>query len=295
MLGEMISVGIPVYNEERSITKCINSILTQLSDKDEIIVVASGCTDSTIPKIKEIMRKDKRIKLIIEKERKGKTTALNLIIKHAKNDIIVQTDGDVILEKDAIKYLLKHFKNPDVGAVSGNPIPIIPKSSILYEWTIMSYRKIDELRRKASEEGNFWHLCGYLLAFRRNSLKKLPLVKGAVDALMGRLIIEKGYKIVYEPKAKVKVKCPVTIIDFIKQKSRVRAGYFFVSSYGEKPRNMVTEIFFFPKELLKVNLKRWPAFFISAIIYFYTWIKGWFFYKKNKSLNEIWQYVESTK
>mgnify|MGYP001590781332 FL=1 len=80
----MITVGIPTYNEENSIAKCINSILPQIKKDDEVIVVASGCTDNTVLEIKKIMEKDKRVKLIIETERKGKSSALNEIIKNAK-------------------------------------------------------------------------------------------------------------------------------------------------------------------------------------------------------------------
>ena len=64
----MITIGIPTYNEEKVIVKCINSILPQISKDDEIIVVSSGCTDNTEKRIKEI--NDKRIRLIIESERK---------------------------------------------------------------------------------------------------------------------------------------------------------------------------------------------------------------------------------
>ena len=162
----MITIGIPTYNEERVIAKTIESVLNQISKKDSAIVVASGCTDKTVPEIKKLMKKDKRIKLIIEEERKGKASALNLIIKNAKSDIIVQTDGDVVLDKKAISKLIKHFKDKSIGAVSGNPIPIIPEDNVFYDWTTMSYRKAGELRELESKNGSFWPLSGYLLAFR---------------------------------------------------------------------------------------------------------------------------------
>jgi glycosyltransferase involved in cell wall biosynthesis len=292
----MITVGIPVYNEERSIAKCINSILKQISKDDEIIIVASGCTDNTVPKIKEVSKKDKRIKLIIEKERKGKSSALNLIIKNAKNKIIVQTDGDIVIKDKAIPNLIKHFKSKEVGAVSGKPVPAIPKKSLFYEWTVMSYRKIHELRKKETEKGTFWHLSGYLLAFRKDVLKKIPFVKGAVDAVMGKIIKDSGYKIIYEPNAKVLVKCPTNIKDFINQKARVRAGYYFLrKKRKDSPRTMKNEIIYLPYELFKIPIRRWYAFFISSFFYAFAWFRGMYLFKRNKSLKDIWKHIGSTK
>ena len=123
---KMITIAIPTYNGEKTILRAIDSILCQISKDDELIIVASGCTDETICKVKIKAREDKRIKVIIELERKGKSSAMNLIIKHAKSDIIVQTDDDIIVEDNAISKLLKHFKDESIGAVSGNPVPLIP-------------------------------------------------------------------------------------------------------------------------------------------------------------------------
>lgn len=287
----MITVGIPTFNEEKVIALAIRSVLGQLSEEDEVIVVASGCTDNTIPEIKRI--DDPRIKLIVEKLRKGKASAINLIIKNAKSGIIVQTDGDVIVGKGAIKELLKHFKDKKVGAVTGNPRPIISTGNLFYDWTMMSYRKIGEIRKIEMKNKTFnIHLSGYLLAFRKEALKEVPFAKGAVDAWMGKIIQENGYRLVYEPKAEVYVKAPSTIKDFINQKARVRAGFY---ALPKGPRTVKSEIFYLPKELLKIPIWRWPKFILSGFIYAYSWLKGYYLARTNKSLEQIWKTPESTK
>lgn len=286
-----LTVGIPTYNEEKVIAKTIKSVLKQLRCDDELIVVASGCTDNTIPEIKKI--KDIRVKLIIEKERNGKASALNIIIKEASGDLIVQTDGDVVVEDGAINKLINHFSDSSIGAVSGNPIPIIPEDNLFYSWSIMSYRKMGEIREKEIENKTFnVHLSGYLLAFRKEALDKVPFAKGAVDAWMGKIIKEKGYKLTYEPNARVFVKCPTTIKDFLIQKARVRAGYAYLP---EAPRAMKKEIFYLPKELFKISIFKWPKFLLAGSIYTYSWIKGKYLAKTNKSLEQIWKVPESTK
>ena len=292
----MITIGIPTYNEEKSISKCIGSILPQLSKKDEMIIVASGCTDNTETVVKNLAKKDKRIKLIVEKERKGKASAINLITKKAKQGVVVQTDGDVVVSKNAISSLLEHFSDKKIGAVSGQPIPVLPKNSIFYDWAKMSYRKEHEIRLKESARGEFWHVSGYLFAHRKKAFGKIPFLKGAVDAYIGKKIYDKDYKIAYEPRAKVFVKYPTTIRDFINQKARVRAGFYFLSKkLGKAPRKMKGEIFYFFPELFKLKPSRWPAFFFSALIYTCAWLKGLYFYKTSKSLAEIWKHIETTK
>lgn len=288
----MITVGIPTYNEEKVIEATIESVLTQISPEDEVIVVASGCTDNTVPLVQNIANQDKRIRLITEDERKGKASALNLIIQNAKSNIIVQTDGDVVLASNAINQLVKHFENPKIGGVSGKPVPIIPRDNLFYDWTIMSYRKIGEVREAATKQGTFWHLSGYLLAFRKEALPSVPFAKGAVDAWMGRIIQQNGYRMVYEPSAEVFVKAPLTIKDFIAQKARVRAGYCLIP---KGPRTVRREIAWLPREFFKIPLQRWPLFLIAGNVYLYSWLKGWYMAKTNRSLQDIWKVPESTK
>lgn len=289
----MAIIGIPTYNEEKVIKRAIWSVLGQISKDDEVIVVASGCTDRTAERVREIMKNDKRVKLIIEKERRGKASAINLIIKNAKSDIIVQTDGDVEVEYGAIKKLLKHFRNKEVGAVTGNPVPIIPKSNIFYDWTKMSYRKIAEIRESEMKRKTYHiHLSGYLLAFRKKALKEVPFAKGAVDAWMGKIIQDNGYRLAYEPWARVYVRAPSTIKDFVAQKARVRAGFY---SMPKGPRTAKSEIFYLPGELLRVPIWRWPKFVFAGFVYLYSWTKGFYMARTNKSLEQIWKTPESTK
>ena len=289
----MISAGIVTYNEEKVIQRAIWSVINQISKDDEIIVVASGCTDRTVPLIKEIAGRDKRVRLIIEKERKGKASAINLIIKNAKSDIIVQTDGDVTFGYNAINRLLKHFKNKKVGAVTGKPCPLISQGNLFYDWTIMSFRKIGEIREREMKQRTYnIHLSGYLLAFRKKALPKVPFAKGAVDVWMGKIIQDNGYRLAYEPKARVYVRAPSTIKDFINQKARVRAGFY---NMPKGPRTVKGEIFYLPKELLRIPFWRWHKFILSGFVYAYSWFKGYYLARTNKSLEQIWKTPTSTK
>jgi glycosyltransferase involved in cell wall biosynthesis len=290
----MISVIIPAYNEERGIVKAINSILPQISKEDEIIVISSGSTDGTEAEVQKIA--DERVRLIIQKERKGKASAINLALKKAKGDIIVQTDSDVELKEDALHHLINPFNDSEVVGVSGHPVPIIPKDNLFYDWTVMSYNKMDELRAKQYVDGTFWHMSGYLLAFRKETMfgREIPFAKGAVDAVMSQMIKGAGEvyggDIAYAPNALVYVKAPTTIKDFIAQKARVRAGY---AALPNAPRTAGSEVGSFIPEMFKIKIWRWSAFIACGFIYAWCWIKGKLI--KDRPLQEIWKIPESTK
>ncbi|MEI7616388.1 MAG: hypothetical protein WCJ54_06705, partial [Actinomycetota bacterium] len=67
---------------------------------------------------------------------------------------------------------------------------------------------------------------------------------------------DNGYRMVYEPEAKVFVKAPLNIKDFIKQKARVRAGYYVLIKQTKKaPRTLGREIFWLPGELVKIPIR----------------------------------------
>lgn len=81
------SVGVTAYNEEANIGHLLDALLNQhLFDVEitEIIVVASGCSDNTVPIVKRYMADNPTIKLINQPQREGKTAAINLFLAHAR-------------------------------------------------------------------------------------------------------------------------------------------------------------------------------------------------------------------
>lgn len=109
-----VSVVIPVYNEEKYIKNCLNSLINQSEEPDEIIVVDNNCIDKTI----KIVKKYKNIRIIREAIQ-GMTPARNTGFNQAKYEIIVKCDADSILSPDWIKNIKNDFaRNTDIIAVS---------------------------------------------------------------------------------------------------------------------------------------------------------------------------------
>ena len=108
-----VSVVIPCYNEEKYIGKCLESIVDQKVQPDEIIVVDNNCIDKTI----EIAQKFGA--RIVKEEKQGMIHARNAGFDAAKYGIIARTDADSTLPSDWILKIKEHFKDPNLGALSG--------------------------------------------------------------------------------------------------------------------------------------------------------------------------------
>jgi glycosyltransferase involved in cell wall biosynthesis len=125
-----VSVVIPVYNEEKRIKKCLDSLFNQSEKPDEIIMVDNNSTDSTV----SIIKKYKDVKLVYEKKQ-GITPTRNKGFNTAKYDIIARCDADSILPNNWVKKIKEVFsKNPNVVGFT-NPIilydlPVVTKSSL---------------------------------------------------------------------------------------------------------------------------------------------------------------------
>lgn len=97
-----ISLIIPMFNIEKDIEKCINSILNQDYSNYEIIVVNDGSTDNSENIVKNI--KNKKV-LLINKQNGGLSSARNEGVKYATGDYIWFVDGDDYIEQNALKKI----------------------------------------------------------------------------------------------------------------------------------------------------------------------------------------------
>ena len=87
MENKLVSIVVPLYNNERFIGKCLNSALQQTYSNIEIIVVNDGSTDKSASIVKQSMLKDNRIKLI-DKKNTGVSDTRNIGLQNAKGEYI---------------------------------------------------------------------------------------------------------------------------------------------------------------------------------------------------------------
>lgn len=104
-----VSIIIPVYNVERYLSKCLDSLINQTLKDIEIICINDGSTDNSLNILKEYALKDSRIK-IIDKQNEGQGIARNLGIEFAQGEFIGFVDPDDWIEPDMYEKMYNQAK-----------------------------------------------------------------------------------------------------------------------------------------------------------------------------------------
>ena len=277
-----ITIGLPAYNEEKTIKKCILNILPQISKNDEVLVVASACTDNTVSETESL--NDTRIRIIEDPVNRGKTVAINQILREAKHKHIILSDADVIPAEDSVEHLMKHLKKDDVGAVSAK-IFNYKEENFFDKLQGFGWKGLDHQKVTEHEKGSFYALNGFLLGVKKDIIGTLDEKSLVDDAILGWEVKESGYKVIYEPEAKVYVQAAQNFSDYIKQKVRVRVGWWQMTEegMGVTERRNVKQL-----KYLMTDLYAWPYITLDLII----WMKAYRDFKKKKF---IWDQITSSK
>ena len=111
-----VSVIVPVYNVEKYLEKCLNSLVNQTLDNIEIIIVNDGTKDNSEEIIKKFIEKYPQKIVYLKKENGGLSDARNFGIPYAKGEYIAFLDSDDYVEKDIYKemYELAKKENSDM-------------------------------------------------------------------------------------------------------------------------------------------------------------------------------------
>ncbi len=110
MKNDLISIIVPVYNVEKYLSKCLDSIINQLYKNIEIILINDGSTDNSKKICEEYVMKDNRITLINTKN-SGQSAARNVGINAAKGKYIGFVDSDDYIEPSMFQYLYNLIKD----------------------------------------------------------------------------------------------------------------------------------------------------------------------------------------
>lgn len=104
-----ISIIIPVYNTEKYLTECLDSLINQTYKDLELIIINDGSTDNSMNIIKKYQKKYDNIK-VFEQENSGQSVARNVGLKYATGDYIMFVDSDDYIELDMVEKMLLPFK-----------------------------------------------------------------------------------------------------------------------------------------------------------------------------------------
>ncbi len=223
-----ISLVVPVYNEERIITKKIQNIneLIYPSDKIEVIIIDGNSTDKTAEVIAEISKTSRKpLTLVKQTKRNGYTKAVLEGISLSKGEIIIATDAASYHYKDALLHLLKHFADKKIGAVTGREV-VLGNAHDLGPQLEKSYRSFyDFMRKSETSMDSTPDSKGEILAVRKEICialsQKLDVSPNAsFDSCVPYEAKLMGYRTIYDEDAKYYEYAPSSISDRMTQQTR---------------------------------------------------------------------------
>ena len=261
-----VSLVIAAYNEEKVIgRKLENSLGLDYPVKLlEVIVVSDGSSDNTSSIVEQY--RDCGVISLHDPERRGKTAALNRGVAESQGEIVLFSDANNDFNLFAIRALVRNFADPDVGGVCG--VKRIRdarerESSVgdsLY-WRYESAIKLAESRLGSITNGD-----GEIFAIRRELYEPMDETVINDDAELTLKIVQKGFRVLYEPGAESSEFASIDIRDDFFVKVRMVAGGFQTISrhaaFLLPPRNCFTGAFFSHKIL------RWtsPIWLMTLLI-----------------------------
>jgi cellulose synthase/poly-beta-1,6-N-acetylglucosamine synthase-like glycosyltransferase len=221
-----VSFIVAAFNEEDFIEKKIINSLEQNypSGQIEFIFITDGSTDKTV----SIIEKYPAVKLLHSPERKGKSAALNRSVESARYDILIFSDANTVLNKDAVKNIARHYESEKTGGVAGEkkvinssgPSDEVGAGEGLY-WKYESFlKKID------SDFYSVVGAAGELFSVRKKLYE--PVADNVIldDFIISLKTAQKGFRIIYEPDAYAAELPSFSLQDEQKRKTRISAGGF---------------------------------------------------------------------
>ena len=166
-MSDLISIIIPIYNSEKTLEKCLKSVINQTYSNIEIILINDGSIDNSRNICEEFEKKDNRI-ILINKENEGVGKARNIGLEKANGNYIAFVDSDDYIESDMIENLYNILLENKVDGVRAN-YDILTKSGIVKNSEIIT----DKLYNKE----NINDLTYEILAEKIKSFLWLLLIK----------------------------------------------------------------------------------------------------------------------
>ncbi len=257
-----VTIIVPVYNEATVIVAALRSLLALRYPAFDILVVDDGSTDETFEWAASFEGQFGGTTVrVVRKTNGGKASALNTGIALARTPLVLCMDGDSRLTLDTLRYAVRHFADPRVGAVAGN-VKVVNRNNVWTRLQALEYIEGLNLSRRAQ---GFMHavsiIPGPIGVFRRDLLLAVggyDTDTFAEDADLTLKILTAGWHIVYEDRAIAWTEAPEQFLDLIKQRYRWTRG--ILQALGKRAAGLAR-----PKQSLVVWVSLLVMFFEAIL------------------------------
>jgi len=225
-----VSILVPARNEEKNITKSLES-LTRLDyprDKLDVIVIDNGSTDGTRKLAEDFAKHSGSLKVrVLSVPEPGKGRALNEALKHATGEIVGIFDADTFATPGCLSAMVPYFKDAAVGAVTNYVKPSSTKGLLValqsIEYTFASFTK-----KIMSMLNSVYIVPGTLSLLRKDVIRGIGFSDDTLteDMDAALCVLKAGHRIENSMDAVTYTAVPSSLPALLKQRIRWYRGYF---------------------------------------------------------------------
>ena len=232
----LVEVVVPMFNEGEGIRDTIASLIGQTYPAHKLkITVADDCsTDDSYHQAVAAAAGKRNVRVQRMPRNMGKRRAINRVVRKSRAEIIVSVDSDVVVDRDAIRQLVRRFVSPRIAAVGGR-VDIRNKHQnwLTRMQTIKYFFGYSFLKSRERSYRSVLCLSGCLTAYRRSVLLELERllenrsvlgvpIKYGEDRFLTRQIVKAGYQTTMTHDAVCKTYAPATLDAYFAQQLRWR-------------------------------------------------------------------------
>ena len=222
----LVTAVIPAYNEEKVIEKTVLTMLRSRYKNLDVIVVDDGSKDNTWRVVQDLAASSVRITALKQRSQ-GKAAALNKGIRAAQGEIIICLDADTVFLPQTVSNLVRHFKDPSVGAVSGS-VKVGNVQNMLSRWQGLEYITGINIERSAQAYLNAILIVpGACCAWRKQALLKANRYSAdtlAEDCDLTLRLYRTSYRIIQDNQAISYTEAPLKLRSLTRQRFRWMFG-----------------------------------------------------------------------
>ena len=225
----LISILIAAFNEEEVIQSKIESILESEypEEKLEILVGSDASTDGTNQIIEQLQGQYTNIKTFIFDQRTGKPGVVNQLAELSQGEILVITDANVMLDREALFQMIRYFKQPDIGLVDSRMINTrLKKDGISHQEKFYISREVNIKHNESLIWGAMMGPFGGCYAVRKSLYKAVPGNFLVDDFYINMSVLKQGSRCISSIEAKVYEDVSNNLQEEFRRKKRISAGNF---------------------------------------------------------------------
>lgn len=223
-----IAFIVCAYNEAEWIEqKIANSLaLDYPSDRICFLFVTDGSDDATPDLVRDFpYPPGARWQLLHQPARRGKIAAFQRAMASVRAPVVVSTDANTLVNRDALRRIVGHFADPQVGAVAGEKRIALGERDAAHSAGEGFYWKYESALKKWDAE--LWSVvgaAGELFAFRTEAYEHVPTDTIIEDFYLTLRIAQRGWRVAYEPGAYAVEGASASVREELKRKVRIAAG-----------------------------------------------------------------------